>query len=283
MSPDERVTPETSDTRERDGWAIELGSYLKALAYECDQDDPTRQMLLQHVERLAALSSEPTEGQRPFVEHDEVGFVLHSGDRSPFRINADALDDETLHACAAWLAEKLPPFGEVVGIPEGGLRLAKAMEAHATEGPVLIVDDVLTTGRSMETEREGHEIGAVLFARGPCPEWITPLFRTPEPTRPEGDYPGDDDELSRVLMEIADCLETGEGVASTEDANTIRAAARRLRQSQGGERTEGIAYRPGRNLAWWKFVENYDPGKFERYPATLTIHRPEPTDTREEA
>ena len=47
-------------------------------------------------------------------------------------------------------------------------------------GDMLIVDDVLTTGASMEHERarcSGRTIGVVLFARGPCPEWIHPVFR----------------------------------------------------------------------------------------------------------
>ena len=51
---------------------------------------------------------------------------------------------------------------------------------------VLIVDDVLTTGNSMNKllhslpyEHERGIVGAVVFARGPCPTWIKPLFQMP--------------------------------------------------------------------------------------------------------
>jgi orotate phosphoribosyltransferase len=44
----------------------------------------------------------------------------------------------------------------------------------------LIVDDVLTTGKSMEEMRKKHSnvltIGVVLFARGKCPKWVEPIF-----------------------------------------------------------------------------------------------------------
>jgi pyrimidine operon attenuation protein/uracil phosphoribosyltransferase len=70
----------------------------------------------------------------------------------------------------------------VIGVPQGGLRLAKACRKYAIEhhAVVLIVDDVLTTGASMEDERKKHRdrpvIGVVLFARGPRPGWVNALF-----------------------------------------------------------------------------------------------------------
>ena len=96
--------------------------------------------------------------------------------------------------------EYSPPFREAVGIPEGGVKLGDLLNEHATgneEDPVCIVDDVLTTGESMEYflsqyQRSGNgksgfnrrlmpymAIGWVVFARGPCPHWVSALFQMP--------------------------------------------------------------------------------------------------------
>ncbi|HJS83718.1 MAG TPA: phosphoribosyltransferase [Nitrososphaera sp.] len=96
-----------------------------------------------------------------------------------FKIDCDALSDDEVETLAWLLSKRLPSFSSVEGVPQGGLRLATAMGKFAAkEGPLLIVDDVFTTGGSMEEHRAGryNVIGAVLFARGPCPFWIKPLF-----------------------------------------------------------------------------------------------------------
>lgn len=103
--------------------------------------------------------------------------MLHSGQVSDFKIDCDVLSDADLETLARLIAERCGPFGAVEGVPRGGLRLASALMPHATTGRLLIVDDVLTTGASMEQQRaERDAIGAVIFARGPCPSWVTPLF-----------------------------------------------------------------------------------------------------------
>lgn len=108
------------------------------------------------------------------------GFRLHSGALSAWKIECDNLTDEDIETLALMLSEALPRFGSVEGIPRGGLRIAEAMEPYVTTGPPLIVDDVLTTGRSMEEKRAGREaIGAVLFQRGPGLPWVSPLFAMP--------------------------------------------------------------------------------------------------------
>jgi orotate phosphoribosyltransferase len=107
-------------------------------------------------------------------------FTLHSGIASSFLIDCDALTDADLAAIAAQLVRGFAHFGRVEGVPQGGLRLAKAIEPWVNEwsSRLLIVDDVLTSGASMEEQRAGREAqGAVIFARGPCPDWIKPLFR----------------------------------------------------------------------------------------------------------
>lgn len=68
-------------------------------------------------------------------------FVGNSGAVLPWKIECDALTDATIAGFAAAIAQTVR-FGEVEGVPRGGLRLAKALEAYATDGPLLIVDDV---------------------------------------------------------------------------------------------------------------------------------------------
>lgn len=83
------------------------------------------------------------------------------------------------------VVERVDPFTSVLGIPTGGEPLAQALRPYASPpeqcNGLLIVDDVLTTGDSMERVRrvrsEAIVQGAVIFARGECPDWITPLFQ----------------------------------------------------------------------------------------------------------
>lgn len=106
-------------------------------------------------------------------------FDLHSGGTSNWKIECDALKDDDWQTLAKLIAERVPAFGSVYGIPHGGVPLAQFLGPYATEGPLLIVDDVLTTGESMQHAHEiqPDAIGSVVFARGPCPAWVTPLFQ----------------------------------------------------------------------------------------------------------
>jgi orotate phosphoribosyltransferase len=110
-------------------------------------------------------------------------WIMHSGEASDFKIECDALtydDWDTI----AYLISKHFSFVNVVGVPLGGLALAKALKKYKKSlGPLLIVDDVLTTGTSMEEMKDtylerynNNIIGVVVFARGKCPNWITPIF-----------------------------------------------------------------------------------------------------------
>src|SRR3989344_3316474 len=111
---------------------------------------------------------------------ENKSFVSHVGLVLPFKIDCDALSDEDIETLACIVARKFT-FNRVYGIPRGGVRLAHALEKYVSpEGPLLIVDDVLTTGKSMEEAKKkyGDEntIGVVIFARGACPPWIQAIF-----------------------------------------------------------------------------------------------------------
>ena len=115
-------------------------------------------------------------------------FTLNSGAKSKFKLECDALTDDDIKALAEMIRQLVPPFSSVEGVPQGGLRLADALRPLASmSGPHLIVDDVLTTGGSMERLADSKRsvtpypiIGAVIFARGQCPNWIKSLFQMPE-------------------------------------------------------------------------------------------------------
>jgi len=114
---------------------------------------------------------------------------LSSGTESDFKIECDALTDEDIECCAYLISKKVK-FKKVYGVPRGGYRLQKALEKYTTsnrELPILIVDDVLTTGKSMESFLNNSDwyyeellvppIGFVIFAREKCPNWIQTLFQ----------------------------------------------------------------------------------------------------------
>ena len=128
-------------------------------------------------------------------------FTLSSGARSKWKIECDAWTDEDVCALAQMIRQLVGPFSSVEGVPRGGLRLAEALKPFSSLGadaPILIVDDVLTTGKSLEKakaaylgsipeggmlyERRGSHmlVGAVVFARGQCPSWIKAVFQMPE-------------------------------------------------------------------------------------------------------
>ena len=102
----------------------------------------------------------------------------------------DALADSEWFTIKKMILERTPPFREAVGIPRGGTKLGDLLNEHGTgkEGdPICIVDDVLTTGESMEyfltqyqrNRRPFTAIGWVVFARSQCPGWVTALFQMP--------------------------------------------------------------------------------------------------------
>ena len=123
----------------------------------------------------------------------KVDFKSSAGLDLKWKIECDAISDDEWKCIATMIMERTRPFKNVVGIPRGGIKLAQELDKYSTgyyHDPVCIVDDVLTTGNSMEKYREELEknrskdepmisrpIGWVVFARGECPKWINPLFQ----------------------------------------------------------------------------------------------------------
>jgi hypoxanthine phosphoribosyltransferase len=117
-------------------------------------------------------------------------FKSHSGKTLPFKIDCDYLNNDDIDCIAKYISSKCT-FGLVIGIPSGGDRLADALEQYVKpDAPfnVLIVDDVLTTGASMEYGKASMQgyvhhkdiIGWVIFARTEPKPWINYMFKTSE-------------------------------------------------------------------------------------------------------
>ena len=113
-----------------------------------------------------------------FIKKD---WVMHSGGTAHNKIECDALTDEDID-CLAFIIAQKGKFCDIHGIPNGGVRLANSLRKFVDkEGVRLIVDDVLTTGSSMEEAKQklgwSDAVGVVLFARGQCADWIRPVFQ----------------------------------------------------------------------------------------------------------
>lgn len=114
-------------------------------------------------------------------------YTFHSGSSSKWKLECEALTEADWETIAFVISEKFV-FGEVFGVPRGGMVLQTKLQKYATnhsEDPVLIVDDVMTTGKSMEELLSSLKIplsrkihGVVLFCRDrtTCPAWVHPIF-----------------------------------------------------------------------------------------------------------
>lgn len=114
-------------------------------------------------------------------------FTSAAGLELDWKIECDALTKDDWACIAAVGARSLAPFSMVLGVPRGGLPLAKALEPYCSKsGRILIVDDVWTTGKSMQDFANNHDgvddwwFGFVAFARAPLPLFVTCFARLPD-------------------------------------------------------------------------------------------------------
>ena len=110
-------------------------------------------------------------------------YTLSSGIKSDFKIECEALQDKDWRTLALIYARD-HFFKDVIGIPSGGMRFAEALKEFCITWngalPILVADDVWTTGKSLEklkTRVNGEVIGVVAFARSETPDWVTPILK----------------------------------------------------------------------------------------------------------
>jgi hypothetical protein len=121
---------------------------------------------------------------------DPRPFTSHSGVRLPFKIECDAYTDADLAAFAAVAAARIK-FRHVIAAGSGaGARFAEALRRYERTDAtiVLIADDVLTTGNSLEKAASMEQDcgtdhwdirGLVLYDRsreGQRPDWVSAFF-----------------------------------------------------------------------------------------------------------
>ncbi len=148
------------------------------------------------------------EQDEPLIQFGE--YSLNSGLTSDYKLVADAFIRANIKGLPKLISRMVGPFGSVYGVSRGGLKLAERLKPLVFNGtlgghlvPHLIVDDVLTTGRSLQRAFDAHKsqwpggepnplnrppaiIGCVVFARGRCPPWVKSLFQMPSEFWPKG-------------------------------------------------------------------------------------------------
>lgn len=112
-------------------------------------------------------------------------FTLASGQKATWKIECDALTPSDWAGLAAMAVERIAlPFACVLGVPRGGLPFAEALTPYIDRdaGTTLVVDDIWTTGGSMERFINAGRIWrpvvrVVAFARNPVPPGVIAVFQ----------------------------------------------------------------------------------------------------------
>ena len=120
----------------------------------------------------------------------KVDFKSHSGLNLSWKIECDEISKKEWKCLAEMIMDyEKRPFRAALGIPRGGIILGTYLNEYSTqniEDPYLIVDDVLTTGGSMDDfvnsyfrNRKPNYFGWVVFARNKPQHWVKALFQMP--------------------------------------------------------------------------------------------------------
>lgn len=106
---------------------------------------------------------------------EKKDFISHAGLHLTWKIECDDLTDADIETLAFMVSEHIE-FKEVFGIPRGGVRFANALQKYVVSQETqthkqfcerLVVDDVFTTGRSMQDVLKDGDVGLVIFSRNP--------------------------------------------------------------------------------------------------------------------
>lgn len=105
-------------------------------------------------------------------------YQLASGQQSSWKIECDDLEDEDWETLAYLIASRARPFGSVASVPSGGDKLAAALQSYRQPGVLtrLLVDDVYSTGSSIEKYRMRNDEVWVVFARKKPTSNVNALF-----------------------------------------------------------------------------------------------------------
>ena len=121
----------------------------------------------------------------------KVDFKSHSGLNLSWKIECDEISKKEWKCLAEMIMDyEKRPFQAALGIPRGGIILGTYLNEYSTqniEDPYLIVDDVLTTGGSMDDfvnsyfrNRKPNYFGWVVFARNKPQHWVKALYQMPK-------------------------------------------------------------------------------------------------------
>ncbi|MEK9774522.1 MAG: hypothetical protein VW298_02790 [Candidatus Woesearchaeota archaeon] len=117
----------------------------------------------------------------------KIDFISHSGLPLTWKIECDGISSDEWVALAHIIREyEKRNWQYAIGIPRGGVKLAKELDKYSTNDindPILIVDDVYTTGRSFRDFSENFVDSEIIkwcvFARKPIQEDVNALFTMP--------------------------------------------------------------------------------------------------------